>query len=112
MRKGSPEAKAWGRKMKRLREGGKKMSKRRSVKKADKPVRRRKMGKTFRVIPDGIGLIGVGYGADEVLKGNLKDGAIDAGLGVIGDFVAREIGKFIPIGHKSRKIAGVNIKWL
>jgi hypothetical protein len=111
MRKGSPEAKAWGRKMKRLREGGKRMVKRTSEK-ARKYTRHRKMGKTFRIIPDGIGAIGIGYGIDEVLKGNLKAGAIDGAIGVIGDFAAREIGKFVPIGHKSRKIAGVNMKWL
>lgn len=104
MRKGSPEAKAWGKKMRRMRNGA---TKPRKTSSTGTKVRRassrgRKATGPYKIVPDAVELAGIGLGAKEIVSGNVVQGAAVAIAGGL-------IGKGLKyIGKKSKIIRKVN----
>ncbi len=108
MRKGSPEAKAWGKKMQRLRKNGatkprKKSSTKNRVGYAPRKGKGASRYKSpYKVIPDAVELAGIGLGAKEIVSGNVVQGAAVAIAGGL-------IGKGLKyIGRKSKLVRKVN----
>lgn len=112
MRKGSPEAKAWGRKMQRMR--GSKTRRSRSTRRLEKVRRKRPdTSRGIKVLPDIIELGGLGYGASQAYAGDTTRGAeIAAGAVVLGEAL-KYVGKHSKIGrklHKTHRILGIKVK--
>lgn len=117
MRKGSPEAKAWGRKMQRLR--GSKGSKRSRRSRASFPTRTRKKrvdnSRGIKVVPDIIEAGGIVLGASEVKNGNTTGGLEDAGIGIVAGEALKYAGKkskLLRKLHKVHKVLGIKVRIL
>ena len=112
MKKGSPEAKAWGRKMRALRSGrtGRKTVKViRQASRAGKRIAKFKR-KPYHLISDALELAGLGYGAYSAYHGDITGTLVGAGIAVAGAGTKR-LAKDHRIGkvHKVTKDVGVKL---
>ena len=115
MKKGSPEAKAWGKKMRRMRSGGGKTraKSRSSSRVGDRSPRRSKAEPPYKVIPDVVELGGLGYGVKMAVDGDPVGGVAVAVGGLVVGKILKHVGKkskLVRKVNKTHEILGVRMR--